>query len=93
MISPRLGFAYSLTSKMVVRGGYGINANPFISNFSTIGNIGYNGSIAINQATNPTQFPQDPVHYLRQPFPSLVGALPNRNPGAIEQSGLQLRRA
>src|SRR5215813_12361542 len=50
MVSPRLGFAYKLTEKMVVRGGYGINANPFItSGFDTPGNLGYNGSITINR--------------------------------------------
>ncbi len=87
MISPRLGFAYAITPKFVVRGGYGINANPMIANFSSLGNIGYNGSIAVNQATNPTAFPQDPVLYLRQPFPSLVGSLPNRNPAQLNNQG------
>lgn len=87
MISPRLGFAYALSSKLVVRGGYGINANPFVANFSTIGNIGFNGSIAVNQNTNPTPFPQDPVLYLHQPFPSLVGTLPNRNPAQLNNQG------
>ena len=87
MISPRLGFAYALSPKLVVRGGYGINANPMIANFSSLGAIGYNGSIAVNQATNPTAFPQDPVLYLRQPFPSLVGTLPNRNPAQLNNQG------
>ncbi len=87
MVSPRIGFAYALSQKMVVRGGYGINANPFIANFSSLGAIGYNGSIAVNQATNPTPFPQDPVLFLHQPFPSLVGALPNRNPAQLNNQG------
>jgi hypothetical protein len=87
MVSPRLGFAYAVSDKMVVRGGYGINANPFIANFSTPGAIGYNGSIAIDQNTNPTTFPQDPVYYLHQPFPSLVGTLPNRNPAQLNNQG------
>ena len=81
MISPRLGFAYKVTEKMVVRGGYGINANPFItSGFDTPGNLGYNGQIVVNRTTNPTQFPQDPVFYLHQPYPSLSSPLPNRSP-------------
>ncbi|HEU0184350.1 MAG TPA: carboxypeptidase-like regulatory domain-containing protein [Blastocatellia bacterium] len=79
MVSPRVGFAYAITPKLVVRGGYGINANPFIANFQTPGNLGYNGSIAVNQQTSPTAFPQDPVMNLDQPFPSLVGTLPNRS--------------
>ncbi|MGH9852979.1 MAG: hypothetical protein ACREBD_24340, partial [Blastocatellia bacterium] len=81
MVSPRLGFAYKVSEKMVVRGGYGVNANPFItSGFSTPGNLGYNGSIAVNRTTNPTQFPQDPVFYLHQPYPSFTATLPNRSP-------------
>ncbi len=81
MFAPRLGFAYKLSEKMVVRGGYGINANPFItSGFDTPGNLGYNGSIVVNRTTNPTQFPQDPVFYWDQPYPSLGSPLPNRSP-------------
>lgn len=79
MVSPRIGFAYAMSQKLVVRGGYGINANPFIANFQTPGNLGYNGSIVVNQQTAPTTFPQDPVLFLHQPFPSLVGSLPNRS--------------
>jgi hypothetical protein len=81
MVSPRVGFAYKVSEKLVVRGGYGINANPFItSGFDTPGNLGYNGTIAVNRTTNPTQFPQDPVYYLRQPYPSFTATLPNRSP-------------
>lgn len=87
MVSPRVGFAYAVSQRMVVRGGYGINANPFVANFSTPGTIGYNGSIAVNQQTSPTLFPQDPVLFLHQPFPSLVGELPNRNPAQINNQG------
>jgi hypothetical protein len=80
MVSPRLGFAYKVSEKLVVRGGYGVNANPFItSGFDTPGNLGYNGTIAVNRTTNPTQFPQDPVIYLHQPYPSFTSALPNRS--------------
>jgi hypothetical protein len=81
MVSPRLGFAYKVSEKMVVRGGYSINANPMIqSGFSTPGTFGYNGTIAVNQTTNPTTFPQDPVFFLHQPYPNFPGTLPNRNP-------------
>jgi hypothetical protein len=81
IVSPRLGFAYKVSEKLVVRGGYGINANPFItSGFDTPGNLGYNGTIAVNRTTNPTQFPQDPVFYLHQPYPSFTSTLPNRSP-------------
>lgn len=89
MISPRLGFAYKVSEKMVVRGGYGINANPFItSGFDTPGNLGYNGSIVVNRTTNPTQFPQDPVFYLHQRYPDLNGTLPNRSSTQANNQGI-----
>jgi hypothetical protein len=62
MISPRLGFAYAMTQKLVIRAGYGINANPFIaSGFGGLGTFGYNGSISVTSATVPLRFPSDPV--------------------------------
>jgi len=89
MISPRVGFAYKLSEKMVVRGGYGINANPFItSGFDTPGNLGYNGSIAVNRTTNPTQFPQDPVFFLHQRYPDFTATLPNRSPALANNLGI-----
>ncbi|HKQ76366.1 MAG TPA: carboxypeptidase-like regulatory domain-containing protein [Blastocatellia bacterium] len=89
MISPRLGFAYKVSEKMVVRGGYGVNANPFItSGFDTPGNLGYNGSIVVNRTTNPTQFPQDPVFYLHQRYPDFTATLPNRSPALANNLGI-----
>ncbi|MGH9840165.1 MAG: carboxypeptidase regulatory-like domain-containing protein [Blastocatellia bacterium] len=87
MISPRLGFAYAMTQKLVIRGGYGINANPFIANFSSLGNFGYNGSIAVNSTTVPLRFPSDPVMYLHDRFPDFPGTLPNRNPAGQNNQG------
>ncbi len=88
LISPRLGFAYALNSKLVIRGGYGMNSNPLIANFQTPGNFGYNGTIAVNQTTSPTAFPSDPVTYLQTPFPSFPGALPNKNPALQNNQGI-----
>src|SRR5262245_26189885 len=90
MVSPRVGFAYKVTEKMVVRGGYGINANPFIApGFDSTSSIGYDGSIVVNRTTNPTQFPQDPVFYLHQRYPDLTGTLPNRNPAQLNNQDIQ----
>jgi hypothetical protein len=81
MIGPRVGFAYAVSKKLVVRGGYGLNNTPFVSNgFSSPGTFGFNGSIAVNSTTVPLAFPQDPVMYLHDPFPSFQGTLPNKNP-------------
>ncbi|MCI0523906.1 MAG: hypothetical protein L0Y75_01465, partial [Acidobacteria bacterium] len=87
MVSPRLGFAYAMTQKLVIRGGYGLNANPFIANFSSLGNFGYNGSIAVNSTTNPQQFPSNPVMYLHDRFPDFPGTLPNRDPAGQNNQG------
>jgi hypothetical protein len=87
MISPRLGFAYAVTPKLVIRGGYGINANPFIANFSALSTFGYSGTIAVNSATVALRFPSDPVMYLHDRFPDFQGALPNRNPALQNNQG------
>ncbi|MCI0524375.1 MAG: carboxypeptidase-like regulatory domain-containing protein [Acidobacteria bacterium] len=87
MISPRLGFAYAMTQKLVIRGGYGINANPFIANFSSLSTFGYSGSIAVNSTTVPLQFPSNPVMYLHDRFPDFPGTLPNRNPAGQNNQG------
>ena len=88
MISPRVGFAYTVTDKMVVRGGYGINANPFItSGFDTPGNLGYNGSIR-QPHDQPDAIPAGPVFYLHQPYPDFTGTLPNRNPALANNLGI-----
>ncbi|MEX2263412.1 MAG: TonB-dependent receptor [Bryobacteraceae bacterium] len=79
--SPRFGFAYAATDKLVVRGGYGINNTPPISNgFGFGGTFGYNGSIDVSAGNTPLQFPEDPVLYLHDRYPDFQGTLPNKNP-------------
>jgi Carboxypeptidase regulatory-like domain/TonB dependent receptor len=89
MISPRVGFAYAVNNKLVVRGGYGINNTPFISNgFGGPGTLGYNGNIPVNSASVALLYPQAPVMYLHDPFPSFSGTLPNRNPALANNQGI-----
>ena len=79
--SPRVGFAHATTHWLVVRGGYGINNTPLISNgFGFPGTLGFNGSINVNTSTVSLQFPQDPVYYLHNAYPNFAGVLPNKNP-------------
>lgn len=79
--SPRLGFAYAFTPKFVLRGGYGVGNMPPVTGFGLPELLGYNGSVSVNLQTRPQQFSQDPVMYLREPFPNPTVQLPNRNPG------------
>ena len=75
---PRIGFAYRMNEKTVVRAGYGITNMPPIRNdwgfdFTS---LGFNGNIVVNPGTGPTGFVDDPSLYLHDPFPSLEGTLP-----------------
>ena len=79
-LSPRVGFAYALSERLVLRGGYGINNMAPVTNFSTPSTFGYNGTISLAPANTNLQFPQDPVMYLDQPYPNFAGVLPNKNP-------------
>ena len=59
-ISPKFGFAYAISDKLVMRGGYGINNTPAISNgFGFGGTLGYNGNISVTSANTPIRFAED----------------------------------
>lgn len=77
-ISPRFGFAYAFSPELVIRGGYGINNAPPVLGFNTPSTAGYNGSISLSASNTVLQYPQDPVMYLDQPYPSFTGTLPNK---------------
>lgn len=79
--SPKFGFAYALSQKLVMRGGYGINNTPAISNgFGFGGTLGYSGTIARNSSNVALTYPEDPVHWLHDPYPDFVATLPNKSP-------------
>jgi hypothetical protein len=62
--APRLGFAYQMTERMVLRGGYGVfNMALHLDNINTLGT---NPPTASVQVTNPTL---NPVATLANPFP------------------------
>ena len=62
--APRLGFAYQMTDRMVLRGGYGVfNMALHLDNINTLGT---NPPTASVQVTNPTL---NPVATLANPFP------------------------
>lgn len=88
-ISPKIGFAYAVNNRLVVRGGYGINNTPTISNgFGFGGTFGYNGNIAVNSANTPIRFAEDSLGLLHAPYPNFAGTLPNRNPALANGQGI-----
>lgn len=82
-LGPRIGFAYSVNSKMVVRGGYGLMYTPPIANTWGLATIdGYSGSN--NFATST----RDPVFYWDNGYPAYTHTLPNKDPGLDNGSGI-----
>ena len=87
-ISPKFGFAYAINDKLVMRGGYGINNTPPISNgFGFGGTTGYSGSISKNSGNTNLLFTDDPVGYLQDRYPDLAFTLPNKNPNLSNGQG------
>ena len=88
-ISPKFGFAYALSPKLVVRGGYGINNVPPISNgWGFGGTDGYNGGISRSSANVQLRFAEEPVMYLQDRYPDFTGTLPNKNPTLANGMGI-----
>jgi hypothetical protein len=83
-LGPRLGLAYQLNNKTVLRAGYAMTNTPPIRNDWGYGGFsyGFNGNISRPKGTSPTGFFDDPVMYLSQPFPSLKAPLPNTDPSS-----------
>ena len=88
-LSPKLGFAYAISNKLVMRGGYGINNTPPISNgFGFGGTNGYNSSIQVNSNTVPIRFTEEQVMFLHDRFPDFQGTLPNKSPTLSNAQGI-----
>lgn len=87
LILPRFGFAYAVSPKMVVRGGFGVNTQSpeggaeFNPQYEIPPSTeGFSGTIQLNQTTNPQPFADMAVAQLSAPYPSYSGTLPNFNP-------------
>jgi hypothetical protein len=61
-VSPRAGFAYSMTDKTVLRGGYGLFWAPWA--------YGANNSVGYSATTNLQQDTTIPITSIQNPFPS-----------------------
>jgi hypothetical protein len=80
---PRVGFAYQLTKWMVMRGGYGINYSPPISNGFGLSSIdGYNGNNSF-----PTSH-LNPVFYWDNGYPAYQHTLPAIDPTLDNGNGI-----
>ena len=81
-IGPRLGIAYQVSNKIVVRAGYAIMNTPPITNGWGYGGFttGYNATVNVPKGTSSTGFVDDPATYLSQPFKSLGFSLPFTDP-------------
>lgn len=81
---PRLGVAYQVNDKMVIRAGYAMMNTPPITNgwgyagFTT----GYAANMSLTAGSSSTGFALDPAIYLSQPFPSLGYNLPVTDPAS-----------
>jgi hypothetical protein len=87
---PRLGLAYQVNSKLVVRAGYAMTNTPPIANDWGYGGFtfGFNGTANVVAGTSLTGFVDDPAIYLKQPYPNSVGTLPNKNPSSANYNNV-----
>ncbi|MGH6693533.1 MAG: hypothetical protein ACREF4_22935, partial [Gammaproteobacteria bacterium] len=68
-VSPRIGLVYSMSSRAVIRGGYGMFWAPWNYQFpgtTNYGNIGYTATTPMNQSSET----EVPLTRLRNPFPN-----------------------
>ncbi|MFB3921932.1 MAG: carboxypeptidase regulatory-like domain-containing protein [Terriglobia bacterium] len=94
-LGPRIGLAYQLNSKTVLRAGYGITYTPPISNsWGGWNTQGFNSSIVVSHGTPDPRFapgpdPWDPVLNWDNGMPPFTGVLPDTNPASqnFDQSG------
>ena len=81
---PRVGFAYQINQRIVLRGGYGISYSPPISNGFGLSSIdGYNGSHNFPTST------LNPVFYWDNGYPPYTHTLPVVDPTLDNGSGIE----
>ena len=82
-IGPRLGLAYAVNQRLVLRAGYGLMYTPPIANTWGLATIdGYSG--ANNFATST----RDPNFYWDSGYPAYTHTLPNKDPSLDNGSGI-----
>ena len=81
-VGPRLGFAYSLDSKTVIRGGWGIFWVP--QSFSATSTLGYSQQTSIVASTNNNY---TPASTLSNPYPNGLTPIAGNTLGALAGIG------
>ena len=77
---PRIGLAWAVNQKTVVRGGYGINyAPPILDGWNYGWFYGFDSSRNLNPRVD-TRFDEDPRYNWDTPYPEFTGTLPNFDP-------------
>jgi outer membrane receptor protein involved in Fe transport len=87
--APRVGLAYSVTDKLVVRGGYGINyAPPLLDGWNFGWFNGFDGYNGISQKRGRSGGGNDPAYYWDTPYPKYTASLPNYDPTQLNGSSI-----
>jgi len=87
--APRVGFAYAVNEKLVVRGGYGINFSPPLMNGWNYNLFtGYNGSNNYSAKTGRPGGGQDPSFNWDNVYKTYTGTLPNTDPSQLNYDGI-----
>jgi hypothetical protein len=81
-LEPRLGFAYAVKPRIVVRGGYGITHGAPLDLYFTPPTFGYTGSMSLSPATVSLPYPDAAVQILSQPYPNYPGTFPDTDPAS-----------
>ena len=87
-LSPRVGIAYSVDSKTVIRSGFGIFYSP--TNATTVGRMGtlFNAGYSFIQNFTQLTGGRQPVFLLDDGIPSFTGTLPNTSPTLLNNNNI-----
>jgi hypothetical protein len=87
--SPRVGFAYSPSQKMVLRGGFGINyAPPLLDGWAFGWFNGFDGSNVYSRKGGRAGGGNDPSYFWDNPYKQYTGALPNYDPTQLNGNSI-----